>query len=45
MNQKIVVEDTIYIGKEETLVDSTGTKGVNLEDKFLVYVFTDFSIT
>ena len=27
------------------LVDSTGTKGANLEDKFLFYVFAPFSIT
>ena len=29
----------------KALVDSTGTKGANLEDEFLVYVFTAFSIT
>ena len=35
------------IGKLEeckTLVHSTGTKGANLEEKFLIYVFAAFSI-
>ena len=27
------------------LVDSPGTKGANLEDKFLFYVFAAFSFT
>ena len=31
--------------KLEAFVDSTGTKGANLEDKFLFYVFVAFSIT
>ena len=29
----------------EKAVDSTGTKGANLEDKFLFCVFVAFSIT
>ena len=38
----------IYVTKLEerkAFIDSTGTKGANLDDKFLFHVFAAFSIT